>query len=141
MEPQRSFASLIASSLLGVLSVAGLVTGAFLLFAAWVIRLESTGHANEIGTGASVLVGGLLIGFAGLAAIAAREEWRGAPRGRVLGLVVGLVAALAAATALLVGHVGESTPLLYIAIAIAATTIVALLAEAQPVPTREHGAI
>jgi hypothetical protein len=139
MELRRSL-SLIASSLLGVLSVAGLVTGAFMLFGAWVIRLESTGHGHEIGTGAAILVGGLLIGFAGLAAIAAREEWRGAPHGRVLGLIVGLVAALAAATALLVGHVGESRPLLYVAIAIAATAIVALLAEGPPVPTREHGA-
>lgn len=139
MDSQRPFATLVASALLGVLAVAGVVAGAFMLFGAWVLRIEGPHHMLEIGIGAAVLVGILLIAFAVLAAVAARDEFRGRPHGRVLGLVVGIVAALAAGTALLVGEAGESTPLLYIAIGVGVITVIALLFEPQPRLRSEHG--
>ncbi|HET9416061.1 MAG TPA: hypothetical protein VFP30_00835 [Candidatus Limnocylindria bacterium] len=128
---QRTFATIVASSLLGVIAVAALVTGIFFFFGAWASQqAAATGTVINVGTTAALIIGALTIGYAAFAAIAARDEWLTRPRGFVYGLVVAVVAVFAAIVALLEGRTQESEALLYIAAGLGAGTTVALLAAA-----------
>jgi membrane-bound metal-dependent hydrolase YbcI (DUF457 family) len=125
---QRTFASVVASSLLGVIAVAALVTGVFFYFGAWAgQQAAGTGSIITVGTTAALILGTLTIGYATLAALAARDQWLARPRGFVYGLVVAVVAILAAVVALLEGRANESESLLYVAAGLGAGTMVALL--------------
>ena len=136
---QRTFASVVASSLLGVIAVAALITGVFFYFGAWASQQAAgTGTTLTVGTTAALILGTLTICYAAFAALAARDEWLARPRGFVYGLVVGLVAVLAAIVALLEGRTQESEALLYIAAGLGAGTTVALLVAAWTDSRRPH---
>lgn len=128
---RRSFATVVASSLLGVIAVAALVTGVFVIFGAWTTQ-QVGGAASYVNVGvtAAIVIGVLTIGYAGFAAFAARDEWLARPRGVVYGLVVAVVAILAAVIALLEGRAHESEALLYIAAGLGVGTTAALLVSA-----------
>lgn len=128
---KRTMASLVASSLLGVIAVAALVTGIFFYFGAWASQESSgTGALGSVATVAAVVIGTLSIGYAAFAAFAARDEWLARPRGFVYGLVVAVVAVLAPVVPLLEGRTQETEVLLYIAAGLGAGTAVALLVAA-----------
>jgi hypothetical protein len=139
MTPYRSFATLLTSALLGLQAVAALVTGAFMFFGAWAISTELSGDPFDIGVGATILVGILLVAYAGLSALAARATWLSYPSGPVLGLIVGLVTTLAAVTALLVGETADAAPMLVIAIIVGIVTVLGVLAATAPLADRGHG--
>ncbi|HET8776209.1 MAG TPA: hypothetical protein VFN76_00980 [Candidatus Limnocylindria bacterium] len=128
---QRNLASIVASSLLGVIAVAALVTGVFFYFGAWVAQ-QTPGTASivDVGTTAALISGTLTIGYAAFAAFAARDEWLARPRAFVYGLIVALVAVLAAVVALVAGRANESEALLYIAAGLGSATAMALLVSA-----------
>jgi hypothetical protein len=128
----RSLASLVATSLLGVIAVAALVSGVLFFLGAWTIQRTEAGSPFEVGTVAALVVGGVTVAYAALAAFAAREEWLGRPLGAVLGLVVALAAILAAAVALLAGRSDGYEALLYIAAGLGAATAVAVLVATRP---------
>jgi uncharacterized membrane protein len=128
---QRTFASIVASSLLGVIAVAALVTGVFFYFGAWVTQqAPGTDTVSNVGTTAALILGTLTVGFSGFAAFAARDEWLARPRGVAYGLVVAIVAILASVVALLEGRPQESEALLYIAAGLGAGAAVAVLVAA-----------
>ena len=128
---KRTLASLVASSLLGVIAVAALVTGVFFFFGAWASQ-QAAGSETiiNVGTTAALIIGTLTIGYAAFAAFAARDEWLARPRGVVYGLVVAVLAILSAVVALLEGRPQQSEGLLYIAAGLGAGTTVALLVAA-----------
>lgn len=118
---------LIGSSLLAVIAASALVLAALMFFAAWATGSQLSGWVADVGTVAVLIVAALSLGYAILAAYAAREEWRARPLGRMLGLAVALIAVLAAGTTLVVGNVAESTVLLYLAIGLGVATAIPLL--------------
>lgn len=118
---------LIGSSLLAVTAAAALVLAALMFFAAWATGSRLTGWVADVGTVAVLIIAALALGYAFLAAYAAREEWRARPLGRMLGLAVALIAVLAAGTTLLVGNVAESTVLLYLAMGLGIATAIPML--------------
>ena len=131
MNRRVSLPALIASSLLGVVAVATLVAAAFVLFGAWAIGSGAAeGFVDEIGTAGAALVGALLVGFAILAGIAARETFLDRPQGIVLGLITAIATVLAASAALLEASSVQSDLLLYLAIALGAATLVAVSVDA-----------
>jgi hypothetical protein len=127
MERNVSMARVIATSLLGVIAVTGLVLGVLLLFAAWVTNSTLSGWVGDTSTVAVVIIAILSLAYALLAGIAARSEWLGRRAGRPLGLIVALVAVLAAVSTLLVGNVDESASLLYLAAGLGVLTAIPLL--------------
>lgn len=127
----RSLAALVASSLLGVIAVAALVTGVFFVFGAWTTQRAATGMAFDVGAIAALIIGVLTIGYAVLAALAAREEWLSRPTGAVFGLVVALVAVLASLVSLVEGRSQEAEELLYMAAGLGAGTALAVLVAAR----------
>jgi hypothetical protein len=130
MNPVRPVSTLVASSFLGVIAVASIVVGALMFFGAWATQVELVGPVSDIGTAGAVLIGALSTAFGVFAAVAARDEWEARPRGRVLGLITGLVTVLAAASTLIVGSVAEVRPLLFTAVALGVSAIVAVMADA-----------
>jgi hypothetical protein len=138
MTPIRTLRTLVASALLGVIAVASLVSGAFMFFAAWATRSVLDGPASELGTGAAALIGVLLIGFSGLAAISARDTWQRRPYAGVLGLLVGIVTTLAAAVTLVVATVTIADALYYAAIGLGIITTVAVLVDAFRTSTTDE---
>ncbi|HET9614117.1 MAG TPA: hypothetical protein VFP22_04820 [Candidatus Limnocylindrales bacterium] len=131
MDRERSITTLIGTALLGVLAVAALVAGVFILFGGWVIW-RGAGTVDDVATVAAVLTGLLTIGLGVVAGFAAHEEWLGRPRGRMLGIVVALVALLAAVVPLVTGRTSGNDELFYLAAGLAVLTAIPLL-----VP--EHG--
>jgi hypothetical protein len=127
MNSDRSLAAVVASALLGVIAAAAIVTAAFMFFGAWASQSIVSGAGRDLGAGAAILIGTLLLGFGTLAAIAARDEWRARAHARVLGMIVGILAILASATTMLTATVAELVPLLAIAIGLGAATIVAVV--------------
>jgi hypothetical protein len=138
MSVNRTLPAIVASALLGVTAIASLVTGAFMLFAAWATRSLLAGPASELGTGAAVMIGVLAIAFGGLAAVSARDTWRQRPHAAALGLLVGIVTILAAAATLLVATVTTAQPLLYVAIGLGAATVVVVLLDALQAPITDE---
>lgn len=126
----RPLSSLVASSLLGVIALASLVTGALILFGAWATQVELVGPVSDIGTAGAALIGTLALAFGVFAALAARDVWTARPRGRVLGLVTGLATVLAAASTLIVGSVDDVEPLLFSAVALGIASVVSVLVDA-----------
>jgi hypothetical protein len=127
MEGHRSQVSFLASALLLVTAAAALVAGAFLLFAAWVIWRDTVPVHDQVGTVSTVLIAILTLGISGVAVVAAHDEWVGRPRGRMLGLAVAAVVLLGSVSAILVGRLGETEPLLWIACGLAIATAIPLL--------------
>jgi hypothetical protein len=136
--PFRTLPALVTSALLGVTAVSALVTGAFMLFAAWATRSLLAGPVAELGTGAAALIGVLAIAFGGLAAFGARDTWRRRPHALALGLLIGIVTILASAATLLVATVTDAQPLLYVAMGLGAATVVAVLLDAMQAPTTDE---
>ena len=127
MEARQSTGTLISASLLGTLAVAGVVSGALFVFAAAVVGDDAFAFAPSVTGWGPLLIGLLLLGYAALAASAARLLWIGRPAGRLLGVVVGIVALLAATAGVLLGEIGESAPLLWIAAGLGVATVAPLL--------------
>ena len=126
MEGHRSQVGFLASALLLVTAAAALAAGTFLLFAAWVIWRDAGQLDDRVGTVSTVLIAIVTLGIAGVAVVAAHDEWVGRPRGRMLGLVVAAVVLLGSVGAILVGP-GETEPLLWIACGLAIATAIPLL--------------
>jgi hypothetical protein len=127
MNAQVPLARLIGSSLLAVIAASAVVLAAMMFFAAWATGSQLGGWVADVGTIAVLVIATLALGYAVLAAYAAREEWRARPLGRMLGLAVAIIAVLAAGTTLLVGNVAESTLLLYLAMGLGVATAIPLL--------------
>lgn len=130
MTPRHHVATVLASSLLGVIAVASIITGAFMFFGAWVIEIDTIGRIPDVGTGAAIFIGTLAVAFGVVAALAARDVWEARARGQVLGLITGLVTVLAAASALMVGDVDSARPLLLSAVAVGLLASIAVVADA-----------
>jgi hypothetical protein len=128
MDGYRSQATLVATSLLGVVAMSAFVAGVFILFGAWVVASGVVGGAlDDVGAVGAGLIGVLAIAFGVVATIAAREAWLGRPRGRMLGLVVAVGALLAAIVPLLVARVNGNEPLFYVLGGLAVVTAASLL--------------
>jgi hypothetical protein len=128
MDRYRSLATLVATSLLGVVAMSAFVAGVFILFGAWVVARGAVGGApGDVGAVGAGIVAILAIAFGVVATAAAHEAWLGRPRGRMLGLVVSVVALLAAVVPLLVARVNGNEPLFYLLGGLAVVTAVSLL--------------
>ena len=127
MNSRRALTSLLASSLLGVIAVAAAVTGVLFVFGWWV----SLEYGVGAGAGAALVIGILILGYAALAAYAARDEYLDRPRAIVFGIIVAAVAVLASFVALLEGRANEAETLLYIAAGLGIVTLVAVLLSAR----------
>jgi hypothetical protein len=139
MEHDRGLSTVVASSLLGVISMAAVVSAAFVLFGAWVAGRGDTGLAIGVGVAGAALVGVLLLGFGILAGLAARDTFRNRARGAVLGLVTSITAILAATAALLEGSTTTAEVLLYIAIGLGVAALAAVIVNA--ITHREQAAV
>jgi hypothetical protein len=128
MDGYRSQATLVATSLLGVVAMSAFVAGVFIVFGAWVVARGGGGGAlDDVGAVGAGLIGVLTIAFGVVATAAAHEAWLGRPRGRMLGLVVAIVALLAAVVPLLVGRLDGTQPLFYLLGGLAVVTAVLLI--------------
>jgi hypothetical protein len=138
MDRDRSTGLVISVSLLGSIAIAALVTSVVFFFGAWVVTDGANGLMPNVGGTAALLLGLLVLGFGVLAAAASRLLWIGRPAGRVLGLVVGIVATLSAVTALVIGDVPQSAPLLWVVVGLGVATMVPLvLPDRQPQEGKE----
>jgi hypothetical protein len=136
MDGHRSQAVFLGTALLLVTAAAAFVAGAFILFAAWVIWRDAGPADDLVGTVSMVLIAIFTLGLAGVAVVAAHDEWLGRSRGRLLGLVVAAVVLLGSISALVVGRLGDTEPLLWIACGLAiATAIPLLLPDEHRVPS------
>ncbi len=127
MDGRRSQVGFLGTALLLITAAAAFVAGAFILFAAWVIWRDAGLVDDQVATVSTVLVAILTLGVGGVAVVAAHDEWLGRPRGRMLGLVVAAVVFLGSVSALVVGHMGDTEPLLWLACGLAIATAIPLL--------------
>ena len=122
MERHRTQLTVIATSLLGVLTAALFIAAVFILFGAWVLWRDTGPGDDAVATVATVLVAVLTLAVAAVAAIAVRDEWLGRERGRMLGIVVAFVVVLATVVALIVGRPHGMEPLFWLGGGLAAVT-------------------
>jgi hypothetical protein len=134
MERQRSQLMIIATSLLGVLAVAILVSAVFILFGAWVLGTGSGPGDDHVATFATILVGLLALALGLVATIAVRDEWLGLERGRMLGIMVAVIVLIVVIAALIVGRLHGSEPLFIVGGGLAVVTAVLLVAIDEPRP-------
>lgn len=124
---QRSLATVLATSLLGLIAAGALVGGSLFFLGSWITR------DFEAAATAAALLGLLTVAFGVLAGLASRDVWQMRPRGLVLGLITVGVAILAPAIAILEDRSSQVDELLYLAIALATATFIALVAGARGV--------
>ena len=127
MERHRSQLTIIATSLLGVLTAALAVSGAFILFGAWVLWRGAGPASDQVATVATVLVAILTLAVGAAAAVAAHDEWMGRERGRMLGIVVAFVVVLAVVVVLMVGRLHGTEPLFWLGGGLAVVTAALLV--------------
>ena len=127
MERQRSQLTVIATSLLGVLTAALFITAAFILFGAWVLWRGGGPDRDEVAAVGTALVAILTLAVGAVAAVAVRDEWLGRERGRMLGIVVAFVVVLAVAVVLMAGRPHGSEPLLWLGGGLAFVTALSLI--------------
>lgn len=127
MERHRSQLTVIATSLLGVLTAALFITAAFILFGAWVLWRGAGADRDQVAAVGTALVALLTFAVGTVAAIAVRDAWLGRERGRMLGIVVAFVVALAAAVVLMVGRLHGTEPLLWLGGGLAVVTALSLI--------------
>jgi hypothetical protein len=139
VERHRTQLTVIATALLGVLTTALLITGAFVLFGAWVLWRDTGPGDDQVATVGTALVAILTFAVGAVAAIAVRDEWLGRDRGRMLGIVVAFVVVLAVAAALMVGRLHGTEPLFWLGGALAVVTALLLVVRDEPSPTGVSG--
>ena len=140
MNQHRAIAPLLASSLLGVTALAALVGGIACIFGAWANQMVSVGFVRDVGTAGSLITGVLLLAFAAMAAMAARDEWLERPRGTALGLVVAIATVLAAVVAMLQVSDSRWDTVFFVAAGLGIVTTVTILLAARAEPTEvRHG--
>jgi hypothetical protein len=139
MNLERPLPVVAATALLGVIAFAALLTGAYMLLAAWTVGSQLGGWVGDVGTAATLIIAAATFLYGGLATAAARDLWLGRPRGQVLGMIVGILAVLASLVVLLVGRTtGEVVVLLAIAAALGVATVIAT---AIPARDRARGSV
>jgi hypothetical protein len=134
VERNRTQLTIIATSLLGVLTAALLVAGAFILFGAWVLWREAGARDDQVATAATVMVAILTLAAGAAAAVAAHDEWLGRERGRMLGIVVAFVVVLAVVVVLMVGRLHGTEPLFWLGGGLAVVTAALLVVRDESAP-------